>query len=35
MLSKIEKQRPVTDIELVALAKALEVSTGWLLGEKS
>ena len=24
MLSKIEKQRPVTDIEVVALAKALE-----------
>ena len=35
-LSKIEnQQRPVTDIELVALAKALKVSTGWLLGEES
>ena len=33
-LPKIEnQQRPVTDIELVALAKALKVSTGWLLGE--
>ena len=33
-LSKIEnQQRPVTDIELVALAKALKVSTGWLLEE--
>jgi len=33
-LSKIEsKQRPVTDIELVALAKALKVSGAWLLGE--
>jgi HTH-type transcriptional regulator, cell division transcriptional repressor len=33
-LSKIEnQQRPVTDIELVALAKALKVSTKWLLGE--
>ena len=31
-LSKIEnQQRPVTDIELVALAKALKVSTKWLL----
>ena len=35
-LSKIEnQQRPVTDIELVALAKALKVSTQWLLGEDS
>lgn len=35
-LSKIENgQRPVTDIELVALAKALKVSSAWLLGEKS
>ena len=25
--------RPVTDIQLVALAKALKVSTSWLLGE--
>ncbi len=33
-LSKIEsEQRPVTDIELVALAKALKVSVAWLLGE--
>ena len=33
-LSKIEnQQRPVTDIELVVLAKALKVSTGWLLEE--
>ncbi len=33
-LSKIEhEQRPVTDIEVVALAKALKVSTAWLLGE--
>ena len=35
-LSKIENgQRPVTDIELVVLAKALKVSSAWLLGEKS
>jgi len=33
-LSKIESdQRPVTDIEVVALAKALKVSVAWLLGE--
>ena len=33
-LSKIEsEQRPVTDIEVVALAKALKVSVAWLLGE--
>jgi transcriptional regulator with XRE-family HTH domain len=33
-LSKIEhEQRPVTDIEVVALTKALKVSTAWLLGE--
>ena len=33
-LSKIEnQQRPVTDIEVVALAKALKVSVGWLLEE--
>ena len=31
-LSKIEnQQRPVTDIEVVALAKTLNVSTKWLL----
>ena len=35
-LSKIENgQRPVTDIELVALAKVLKVSSAWLLGEKT
>jgi transcriptional regulator with XRE-family HTH domain len=35
-LSKIENgQRPVTDIEIVALAKALKVSSAWLLGENS
>jgi transcriptional regulator with XRE-family HTH domain len=33
-LSKIEnQQRPVTDIEVVALAKALKVSVQWLLQE--
>ena len=33
-LSKLENgQRPVTDIEVTALAKALKVSTAWLLGE--
>jgi len=33
-LSKIEsEQRPVTDIEVVAFAKALKVSVVWLLGE--
>ena len=33
-LSKIESERrPVTDIEVVALAKALKVSVAWLLGE--
>ena len=33
-LSKIEsEQRPVTDIEVVAIAKALKVSVAWLLGE--
>jgi transcriptional regulator with XRE-family HTH domain len=33
-LSKIENgQRPVTDIEVVALGKALKVLVGWLLGE--
>ncbi|MFC2009719.1 helix-turn-helix domain-containing protein [Chloroflexota bacterium] len=31
-LSKIEHgQRPVTDIEVVALARALKVPTAWLL----
>jgi transcriptional regulator with XRE-family HTH domain len=34
-LSKIENgQRPVTDVELVALAKAMKVSSAWLLAEK-
>ena len=33
-LSKIEnQQRPVTDIEIVALSKALRVSAAWLIGE--
>ena len=33
-ISKIESgQRPVTDIEVVALAKALKVSVAWLLKE--
>ena len=33
-LSKIENgQRPVSDVEVVALAKALKVSMTWLLGE--
>lgn len=33
-LSKIENgQRPVTDIEVVALAKALKVTAAWMLGE--
>ena len=33
-VSKIEKGvRPVLDVEVVALAKALRVSTAWLLGE--
>ena len=32
-LSKIESgRRPVSDIEVVALAKALKVSVAWLLG---
>lgn len=31
-LSKLESgQRPVSDMEVVALAKALKVSVGWLL----
>ena len=35
-ISKIERgHRPVMDFEAVALAKALEVSVGWLLGEES
>ena len=34
-LSLLEGQkRPVTDIELLALADALNVSVGWLLGEE-
>ncbi len=34
-LSKLENgQRPVTDIEVAALAKALKVSVAWLLGER-
>ena len=34
-VSKIEKGvRPVLDVEVVALAKALRVSPAWLLGEK-
>ena len=33
-ISKLERQqRAVTDLELVALAAVLEVSSGWLLGE--
>lgn len=33
-VSKIEQgHRPVLDLELVALAKALKVSAAWLLGE--
>lgn len=33
-VSKIEQgRRPVLDVEIVALAKALTVSAGWLLGE--
>jgi transcriptional regulator with XRE-family HTH domain len=33
-ISKIESGlRPVSDYEVVALAKALNVSTSWLLGE--
>ena len=33
-LSKIEnQQRTVTDVMVVALARALKVSVGWLLGE--
>ena len=35
-ISKIEKgSRPVLDIEVVALAKALKVSTAWLLEENN
>ena len=35
-LSKIENgQRPVSDIEVAALAKALKVSVAWLLEETS
>ena len=33
-VSKIEQgRRPVLDLEVVALTKALKVSTSWLLGE--
>ena len=33
-ISKIENgQRPVLDVEVAALAKALKVSVAWLLGE--
>lgn len=33
-LSKIESgQRPVSDIEVAALARALKVSVAWLIGE--
>jgi transcriptional regulator with XRE-family HTH domain len=33
-ISKIENgQRPVLDLEVAALAKALKVSAAWLLGE--
>ena len=35
-LSKIESgRRPVSDIEVVALAKALKVSVAWLLGSNA
>ena len=34
-ISKIERgTRPVTDIQLLAFAKALKVKASWLLGEK-
>lgn len=34
-ISKIESgQRPVSDFEVIALAKALKVTVTWLLGEK-
>ena len=34
-ISKIETgSRPVTDVEVAALAKALGVSAGWLLSER-
>lgn len=34
-VGKIEKGlRPVTDLQLVAIAKALKVSAAWLLGEE-
>ena len=33
-LSKIEnRQRPVTDIEVIALSKALKISAAWLIKE--
>jgi transcriptional regulator with XRE-family HTH domain len=35
-ISKIESgRRPVSDTEVVALAKALKVSVGWILGENN
>lgn len=35
-VSKIEQGvRPVSDVEVVVLAKALKVTVGWLLGEES
>ena len=35
-ISKIENgQRPVSDFEVNALAKALKVSAAWLLGERN
>ena len=34
-LSKIENgQRPITDIEIMALSKALKVAVAWLFNEK-
>lgn len=34
-VSKIERQlRPVTDIEVIALAGALDVPVAWILGEE-
>lgn len=36
VISKIEQgQRPVTDVEIVAMAKALKVDAGWLLGDNT
>ena len=35
-LSKIENnQRPVNDVEVIALAEGLQVSSAWIVGEKS